>query len=120
MTRGDNATLSGFGVTGSGRVFISTSHNLVEDVVVTGVDHSYIASFMVYAYNEVIEDVAPTLKEKRFGIEAELTAKVARRNYRIYEMGVTYFGRTYGEGKKIGLRDAFRAFWCILRYWKLD
>ena len=63
---------------------------------------------------------APTLKEKRFGIEAELTAKVARRKYRIYEVGITYFGRTYAEGKKIRLRDAFRALWCILRYWKLD
>jgi len=56
---------------------------------------------------EVIDQVAPTLKEKRFGIEAELTAKVARR-------------KSYGEGKKIGVRDAFRALWCILRYWKLD
>lgn len=69
---------------------------------------------------EVLEEIAPTLKEKRFGIEAELTAKVARRQYRIYELGITYFGRTYSEGKKIGLRDAFRALWCILRYWKLD
>ncbi|MFH1922337.1 MAG: glycosyltransferase family 2 protein [Planctomycetota bacterium] len=69
---------------------------------------------------EVIEEIGPTLKEKRFGIEAELTAKVARRNYRIYELGITYFGRTYGEGKKIGLRDAFRALWCIVRYWQLD
>ncbi|MBP2144599.1 hypothetical protein J2129_000053 [Methanofollis sp. W23] len=58
LTRGDNVTLSSFGVTGSGRVYISTSHNLVEDVAVTGVDDSYIASFMVYAYDEVIEDVA--------------------------------------------------------------
>jgi hypothetical protein len=69
---------------------------------------------------EVIEAVAPTLKEKRFGIEAELTAKVARRQYRVYEVGITYFGRTYSEGKKIGVRDAFRALWCIVRYWKLD
>jgi glycosyltransferase involved in cell wall biosynthesis len=69
---------------------------------------------------EVIESVAPTLKENRFGIEAELTAKVARRQYRVYEVGITYFGRTYSEGKKIGVRDAFRALWCILRYWKLD
>ncbi len=69
---------------------------------------------------EVVEDITPTLKEKRFGIEAELTAKVARREYRIYELGITYFGRTYSEGKKIGMRDAFRALWCILRYWKLD
>lgn len=58
LTRGDNVTLSGFGVTGSGRVYISTSHNLVKDVAVKGVDNSYIASFMVYAYNEVIEGIS--------------------------------------------------------------
>jgi glycosyltransferase involved in cell wall biosynthesis len=69
---------------------------------------------------EVIDEIGPTLREKRFGIEVELTAKVARRKYRIYELGISYFGRTYAEGKKIGLRDAFRALWCILRYWKLD
>jgi glycosyltransferase involved in cell wall biosynthesis len=66
---------------------------------------------------EVIEAIAPTLKEDRFGIEPELTAKVARRKYRIYEVGISYFGRTYQEGKKIGLSDACLAFWSILRYW---
>jgi glycosyltransferase involved in cell wall biosynthesis len=65
---------------------------------------------------EVIEAIAPTLKEDRFGIEPEVTAKIARRKYRIYEVGISYFGRTYQEGKKIGLADAFRAFWSILRY----
>ncbi|MBN2476929.1 MAG: glycosyltransferase family 2 protein [Pirellulales bacterium] len=69
---------------------------------------------------EVIDAITPTLKQNRFGIEPELTAKVARRNYRIYEMGISYFGRTYQEGKKIRLRDAFQALWCILRYWKWD
>ncbi len=69
---------------------------------------------------EVIEAVRPTLKENGFGIEPELTAKVARRGYRIYELGIRYFGRTYMEGKKIHTRDAFRALWCILRYWKFD
>jgi glycosyltransferase involved in cell wall biosynthesis len=69
---------------------------------------------------EVIDAVGPTLKEQRFGIEAELTAKVARRQYRVYELGISYFGRTYGEGKKIGFRDALRAVWCILRYWIAD
>lgn len=69
---------------------------------------------------EVIQTILPTLKQDRFGIEPELTAKVARRNYRIYETGVSYSGRTYQEGKKIGLRDAFQALWCILRYWKWD
>lgn len=69
---------------------------------------------------EVIEAIAPTLKQNRFGFEPEITAKVARRRYRIYEVGISYFGRTYEEGKKIGLRDALNAFWCILRYWKWD
>jgi glycosyltransferase involved in cell wall biosynthesis len=66
---------------------------------------------------EVIEAILPTLKEDRFGIEPELTAKIARRQYRIYEVGISYFGRTYQEGKKIGLRDAYRAAWSIVRYW---
>ncbi len=69
---------------------------------------------------EVIEAIRPTLKQNRFGIEPELTAKVARRGYRIYEVGISYAGRTYEEGKKIGLRDAFQALWCIFRYWKWD
>lgn len=57
-----------------------------------------------------------TLEEDRFGIEPELTAKVARLNCRIYEVGVSYSGRTYAEGKKIGWRDGVRAVWCILKY----
>ncbi len=69
---------------------------------------------------EVIEALTPTLKQNRFGFEPEITAKVARRGYRIYEIGISYAGRTYQEGKKIGLRDAFQALWCILRYWKWD
>ena len=68
----------------------------------------------------VLEGITPTLKQNRFGIEAELTAKVARRKCRVYELGISYFGRTYQEGKKIGLRDAFQALWCILRYSRWD
>lgn len=57
------------------------------------------------------------LKEKRFGFEPEVTAKIARvPNIRIYEVGISYYGRTYAEGKKIGWRDGFRAIWCILKY----
>jgi glycosyltransferase involved in cell wall biosynthesis len=69
---------------------------------------------------EVIEAIAPTLKEDRFGTDPELTAKIARRKYRIYEVGISYFGRTYQEGKKIGLADAFRVFRSIIRYWWKD
>jgi len=56
------------------------------------------------------------LRENRFGVEPEITAKVARLGCRIYEVGVSYAGRTYAEGKKIGWRDGFRAMWCIARY----
>lgn len=58
-----------------------------------------------------------TLKQNRFGIEPELTAKVARRKLRVYEMSISYHGRTYQEGKHIGMKDGFQALWCILRYW---
>ncbi|MBK7438989.1 MAG: glycosyltransferase family 2 protein [Saprospiraceae bacterium] len=57
------------------------------------------------------------LKENRFGFEPEVTAKIARiKGIRIYEVGISYYGRTYEEGKKIGWRDGFRALWCILWY----
>jgi glycosyltransferase involved in cell wall biosynthesis len=63
------------------------------------------------------------LKSNRFGFEPEITAKVARRRnpaWRIYEVPISYSGRTYEEGKKIGLRDALNAFYCIVRYWLFD
>ncbi|MFW5657134.1 MAG: glycosyltransferase family 2 protein [Bacteroidota bacterium] len=57
------------------------------------------------------------LKEKRFGFEPEVTAKVSRYpRIRIYEIGISYYGRTYDEGKKINWKDGFRAIWCILKY----
>lgn len=58
-----------------------------------------------------------TLVEKRFGFEPEVTAKISRvKNVRIYEVGISYYGRTYEEGKKIGWKDGFRAIYCILKY----
>ncbi len=58
-----------------------------------------------------------SLKEQRFGFEPEVTAKISRvKNIRIYEVGISYYGRTYEEGKKIGWRDGFRALYCILKY----
>jgi glycosyltransferase involved in cell wall biosynthesis len=56
------------------------------------------------------------LKEKRFGFEPEFTAKIARNGYTVYEVGVSYYGRTYSEGKKINWRDGFRAIYVILKY----
>ena len=57
-----------------------------------------------------------TIKENRFGFEPELTAKIAKLNLRIYEVGISYSGRTYLEGKKIGWKDGFRALYCIIKY----
>jgi len=66
---------------------------------------------------DVIQKIAPTLREDRFGIEPELTAKVAGLpGIRIYERPITYYGRTYAQGKKITWKDGLRALWCILRY----
>lgn len=70
---------------------------------------------------EVLEDI--NLKSNRFGFEPEITAKVAKHrnpSWRVYEIPISYSGRTYEEGKKIGLRDAFTAAYCIIRYWMFD
>ena len=69
---------------------------------------------------EVIDAVGPRLKQNRFGIEPELTARVARRGYRVFEMSISYHGRTYEQGKKIGVKDGFQALWCIVRYGLMD
>jgi glycosyltransferase involved in cell wall biosynthesis len=63
---------------------------------------------------EVIKKIV--IKENRFGFEPEITAKISRKQYRIYEIGISYYGRTYAEGKKIGWKDGFRAIYCILKY----
>lgn len=63
---------------------------------------------------EVIQSI--NIEEDRFGFEPEITAKIARGQYRIYEVGIGYFGRTYVEGKKIGWKDGMWAIWCILKY----
>jgi glycosyltransferase involved in cell wall biosynthesis len=63
---------------------------------------------------EVIQQI--TVEENRFGFEPEITAKVARLRLRIYEVGISYDGRTYEEGKKIGWKDGLRAIWCIVKY----
>ena len=64
---------------------------------------------------DIIQDMR--LNENRFGFEPEITAKISRiKNIRIYEVGISYYGRTYEEGKKIGWKDGFRALWCITKY----
>jgi glycosyltransferase involved in cell wall biosynthesis len=63
---------------------------------------------------EIIQKIV--IEEDRFGIEPEITAKIAKTGCRVYEVGISYYGRTYAEGKKIGWRDGVRAIWCILKY----
>ena len=64
--------------------------------------------------SEVLKKI--TLNQNRFGFEPEITAKISKMNIRIFEVGVSYFGRTYSEGKKITYKDAFNALYCIIRY----
>jgi glycosyltransferase involved in cell wall biosynthesis len=78
---------------------------------------------METCYKLIRSDIAKKLilKEKRFGFEPEVTARLSRvKGIRIYEVGISYYGRTYEEGKKIGWKDGFRAFWCIFKYNVLD
>jgi glycosyltransferase involved in cell wall biosynthesis len=63
---------------------------------------------------EIIQSIP--LEEDRFGFEPEITVKIAKRRLRIYEVGISYWGRTYEEGKKIGWKDGVRALWCLLKY----
>jgi glycosyltransferase involved in cell wall biosynthesis len=64
--------------------------------------------------SEVLQSIP--IEEKRFGFEPEITVKIAKRGLRVYEVGISYWGRTYEEGKKIGWKDGFRALWCLLKY----
>ena len=63
---------------------------------------------------EIIQSIR--IEEDRFGFEPEITAKVSKLGVRVYEVGISYYGRTYAEGKKIGYKDGFRAIYCILKY----
>lgn len=69
---------------------------------------------------EVIQQLHPQLKQNRFGIEPEITARVSRMKCRVFEMSISYNGRTYEQGKKIGVKDGFQALYCIVRYGLCD
>ncbi|MBI4906413.1 MAG: glycosyltransferase [Acidobacteria bacterium] len=90
--------------------FLTTACNIVSDLNLTDMETCY------KAFRTALVQSIP-LRSNRFGIEPELTIKLAKREARIYEVPVSYHGRTYAEGKKIGLRDAFAAVAVILRYW---
>lgn len=98
-----------------GNKLLTTLSNMFTNLNLTDMETCY----KVFR-REVIEALVPTLKQQRFGIEPELTAKVARRRYRVYEVAIGYSGRTYEEGKKIGWRDGLQALWCIVRYSRWD
>ncbi len=92
-----------------GNKFLTLMSNVFTDLNLTDMETCY----KVFK-REVIQSIE--IEENRFGFEPEIVAKLADRRLRIYEMGISYDGRTYAEGKKIGAKDGFRAVYCILRY----
>jgi len=92
-----------------GNKFLTLLSNMFTNINLTDMETCY-----KLFRREVIQGV--TIKEDLFGFEPEITAKVARKDLRIYEVGISYYGRTYKEGKKIGWRDGFRAIYAIIKY----
>jgi glycosyltransferase involved in cell wall biosynthesis len=93
-----------------GNKFLTFLSNMMTNLNLTDMETCY-----KLFKREVIQSLK--LKEKRFGFEPEVTAKIAKiKGIRIYEVGISYYGRTFEEGKKIGWKDGFRAIYCILRY----
>ena len=92
-----------------GNAFLTMISNMFTNLNLTDMETCY----KVFR-REVIQKIK--IEENRFGFEPEITAKVAKLNCRIYEVGIAYYGRTYAEGKKIGWRDGFRALYCIVKY----
>jgi glycosyltransferase involved in cell wall biosynthesis len=92
-----------------GNNFLTMCSNMATDLNLTDMETGY-KTFR----REVIQRIR--IEENRFGFEPEITAKIAKAKVRIYEVGISYNGRTYSEGKKIGWRDGFRALWCVLKY----
>jgi glycosyltransferase involved in cell wall biosynthesis len=92
-----------------GNKFLTTLSNMLTNINLTDMETCYKAF-----RREIIQSIR--IRENRFGFEPEITAKVAKLNCRIYEVGISYYGRTYKEGKKIGWKDGFRAIYCIFKY----
>lgn len=92
-----------------GNKILTTLSNMFTNLNLTDMEVCYKAF-----RREVIQAIR--IQENRFGFEPEITAKVAKMGCRIYEVGISYYGRTYKEGKKIGWRDGFRAIYCIVKY----
>ena len=92
-----------------GNRLLTVASNMFTDLNLTDMETCY----KIFR-REVLESF--TLEEDRFGIEPEITAKIAAGGWRVYEIGISYSGRTYDEGKKIGWRDGVRAIYCIVRF----
>ena len=94
-----------------GNKFLTTLSNALTNLNLSDMETCY-----KVLTREALASILPTLQQNRFGFEPEITAKVARRGMRIFEVGISYSGRTYAQGKKIGWKDGVQAIWCILRY----
>ena len=92
-----------------GNKFLTTISNMTTNLNLTDMETCY-----KVIRKDILDKI--TLKENRFGFEPEITAKLAKSGARIYEVGISYYGRTYEEGKKIGWKDGVRAVYCILKY----
>jgi glycosyltransferase involved in cell wall biosynthesis len=92
-----------------GNMFLTILSDMVTNINLSDVWTCYKAF-----RREVLEDI--DLREDRFGFEQEITIKIARAGWRVYEAPISYYGRTYAEGKKITWKDGIRGLWCILRY----
>jgi len=92
-----------------GNRFLTTLSNMFTDLNLTDMETCY-----KMFRRDIIQSIP--IEEDRFGFEPEITAKIARKRCKIYEVGISYSGRTYQEGKKIGWKDGFRAIYCILKY----
>jgi len=92
-----------------GNWVLTTMSNMFTNINLTDMETCYKAF-----RREIIQSIA--IEENRFGFEPEITAKVAKMGCRIFEVGISYYSRTYAEGKKIGWKDGFRAIYCIVKY----
>ena len=92
-----------------GNKFLTLLSNMATNINLTDMETCY-----KMFRREVLQRIE--IEENRFGFEPEITAKVARLGVVIFEVGISYYGRTYAEGKKIGWRDGFRALWAIAKY----
>lgn len=92
-----------------GNKILTAISNMFTNINLTDIETCYKAF-----KREILQSIK--IEENRFGFEPEITVKVAKKKVRIYEVGISYYGRTYAEGKKIGWKDGFRAIYCIFKY----